>query len=122
VLRYRSVPTDVPSYAPQYVIKEPKQPVKPPAAQTVKPAVTGLTQLVSFSPRLDSADPNATGDLTVPDFHGKSLRQVTEESLRAGLRLQSIGSGAAVEQVPPAGANVRAGTRIQVRFSSRVER
>jgi cell division protein FtsI (penicillin-binding protein 3) len=120
VLRYLSVPTDVPSYAPQYVIKEPKQPVKPPAAQTVKPVTTGLTQLVGFSPRFDSSDQN--GDLTVPDFHGKSLRQVTEESLRAGLRLQSIGSGAAVEQVPPAGANVRAGTRIQVRFSSRVER
>ena len=119
VLRYMSVAPDVPSYAPQYVIKEPK-PVKPPAEPHVKPAMTGLTQLVGFSPRLDRADP--IGDLTVPDFHGKSLRQVTEESLRAGLRLQSIGSGAAVEQVPPAGASVRAGTRIQVRFSSRVER
>ena len=60
------------------------------------------------------------GDLAIPDFHGKSLRRVTEESLKAGLRLQSIGSGAAVEQMPPAGASVRAGSRVQVRFSSRV--
>jgi hypothetical protein len=35
--------------------------------------------------------------------------------------LQSIGSGAAVEQVPAPGANVRPGARIQVRFSSTVE-
>jgi beta-lactam-binding protein with PASTA domain len=60
------------------------------------------------------------GGLSIPDFQGKSLRQVTEESLKAGLRLQSIGSGAAVEQMPPAGASVRAGSRVQVRFSSRV--
>jgi cell division protein FtsI (penicillin-binding protein 3) len=55
VLRYMSVAPDVPSYAPQYVIKEPK-PIKPPAQQNVRPATTGLTQLVGFTPRLESAD------------------------------------------------------------------
>jgi beta-lactam-binding protein with PASTA domain len=60
--------------------------------------------------------------VVIPDFHGKSLRQVTEECLKAGLRLQSLGSGAAAEQLPPAGTSVRAGSAVQVRFSSRVER
>ena len=65
---------------------------------------------------------NELGDVTVPDFYGKSLRQVTEDSLKAGLRLQSMGSGAAVEQMPPPGATVPSGSRLQVRFSSKVGR
>ena len=112
VLRYMSLPPDVPSYAPQYVVKEPKRP----AERTVKPATTASAQLVGLNVTTDF------GDLIIPDFHRKSLRQVTEECLRAGLRLQSIGSGAAVEQLPPAGTSVRSGARVQVRFSSRVER
>ena len=112
VLRYMSLPPDVPSYAPQYVVKEPKRP----AERTVKPATTASAQLVGLNVTTDF------GDLIIPDFHGKSLRQVTEECLRAGLRLQSIGSGAAVEQLPPAGTSVRSGARVQVRFSSRVDR
>ena len=112
VLRYMSLPPDVPSYAPQYVVKEPKRP----AERTVKPATTASAQLVGLNVTTDF------GDLIIPDFHRKSLRQVTEECLRAGLRLQSIGSGAAVEQLPPAGTSVRSGARVQVRFSSRVDR
>src|SRR5262249_17497003 len=123
VLRYMSVTPDGPSYAPQYIVKEPKpdreqKPVGPP-----KPVTAGVTQLVGMhvgddlSSGSDDAD---LADFTIPDFQGKSLRQVTEECLKAGLRLQSIGSGAAVEQMPPAGANVRAGARVQVRFSTRV--
>jgi hypothetical protein len=117
VLRYLSVPPDVPSYAPQYTVKQqkPVAPPKPPRREEPKPAFMTASLTNNF---IDGAEP---GDLVVPDFHGKSLRQVTEDCLKAGLRLQSIGSGAAVEQMPPAGANVRAGARIQVRFSSRVE-
>jgi len=107
ILRYMSVPPDVPSYAPQYKVKEDKQPV----AKYIAAA---------FSPRLIDSDPDdGFGDIIIPDFHGKSLREVTEESLKAGLRLQSVGSGAAVEQMPPPGASVRTGARVQVRFSAR---
>jgi len=106
----------VPSYAPQYVVKRPKPESKPKQERGQEPAPAGLTQLVAMHPDTD------LGDIVVPDFRGKSLRQVTEESLKTGLRLQSIGSGAAVEQSPPAGASVPAGASIQVRFSSRVER
>jgi cell division protein FtsI (penicillin-binding protein 3) len=115
VLRSMSVPPDVPLYAPQYKVKqEPEHPVKPPIIEP--PAAKYI--VANFSPR--STDESwELGDVTVPDFAGESLRQVTEESLKAGLRLQSIGSGAAVQQMPPAGASVSAGARVQVRFSTR---
>ena len=116
VLRYMSVPPDVPSYAPQYVVKRPKPESKEKQEREPQTVPAGLTQLVAMHPDTD------LGDIIVPDFRGKSLRQVTEESLKTGLRLQSIGSGAAVEQSPPAGASLPSGASIQVRFSSRVER
>jgi cell division protein FtsI (penicillin-binding protein 3) len=116
VLRYLAVPPDVPMYAPQYKVKqEPERPVKPPVIETPSPKYV----VADFRPSAAGDDSSELGDLRVPDFEGKSLRQVTEESLKAGLRLQSIGSGAAVAQMPPAGASVRAGARVQVRFSSR---
>ncbi len=116
VLRYMSVPPDVPMYAPQYKIQQqkPLQPEKPLRQRESR------VMLVPAALTTSEIDPPQIGDVTLPDFQGKSLRQVTEECLKAGLRLQSVGSGAAVEQLPPAGVNVRAGARIQVRFSSRV--
>jgi len=123
VLRYMSVPPDVPSYAPQYTVKQPKAPVE--RGLNPKPATTCDGQpcakyvVAGFNPRSENSE---FGGISIPDFHGKSLRQVTEESLKAGLRLQSIGSGAAVDQWPAAGSSAQAGSRVQVRFSTRVDR
>jgi cell division protein FtsI (penicillin-binding protein 3) len=123
ILRYMSVAPDVPAYAPQYVVKEnkPQRTVKPerglkPAAS---PAQLVAVQVNDSGPRFDAVEFSETA---VPDFYGKSLRQVSEEALKAGLRLQATGSGAAVEQQPPPGTSVRAGSHVQVRFSTRVER
>jgi cell division protein FtsI (penicillin-binding protein 3) len=116
VLRYMSVPPDVPLYAPQYTLKQTKPERGPKPAAPELPSAKYI--VAGFSPS-SSVEMPELGDLTIPDFEGKSLRQVTEESLKAGLRLQSIGSGAAVAQMPPAGASVHAGGRVQVRFSSR---
>ncbi|MBI2150155.1 MAG: transpeptidase family protein [Acidobacteria bacterium] len=123
VLRYMSVPPDVPSYAPQYTFKEARSP-EPEAGINAgqRPQSGRFWLLASGSGLTSEAVFSELGGIPVPDFHGKSLREVAKESLKAGLRLQSIGSGAAVEQMPPPGANVRAGSRIQVRFSSKVER
>jgi cell division protein FtsI (penicillin-binding protein 3) len=110
VLRYMSVPSDVPSYSPQYTIKEEKRHAPPSPYPAFIPA----------SMPAGAGAGAAFGGITIPDFYGKSLREVTDETLKAGLRLQSIGSGAAVEQTPPPGAAVRAGSRVQVRFSSKV--
>ena len=103
-------------YAPQYKIQQqkPLQPEKPLRQRESR------VMLVPASFTTSEIDPPQIGDVAIPDFQGKSFRQVTEECLKAGLRLQSVGSGAAVEQLPPAGVSVRAGARIQVRFSSRV--
>jgi membrane peptidoglycan carboxypeptidase len=124
ILRYMSVPPDAPSYAPQYAVKQQKPQVKP-ARQLVsrhtEPSESGLTPqylVADFRP-IPTEPGRGFGDIVVPDFGGKSLREVTEDCLKAGLRLQSIGSGAAVEQMPPPGSTVPAGVRIQVRFSSR---
>jgi len=123
VLRYMSLVPDMPSYAPQYTIQEPKKESKP--ERRVKPDPQCLEKPCAryVAARLTSpSDSLEFGEVTVPDFYGKSLRQVSEESFKAGLRLQSIGSGAAIEQMPPPGTSLRAGARVQVRFSSRVER
>jgi len=120
VLRYMSVPPDVPSYAPQYTIKEQKiEKREPKPTRELAPAPAAVTQLVALRA---SDGLRELGEIAIPDFHGKSLRQVTEECLKAGLKLQSMGSGAAVDQIPAPGSSVRAGERVEVRFSSRVER
>ena len=134
ILRYMSVPPDVPSYAPRYALlqkeagsRNPEAGGRKPEARSRKPEnrIYKPGQAKTSAPFWFLASGSwlpSESDIALPDFYGKSLREVTEECLRAGLRLQSIGSGAAVEQVPPAGATVRSGSRVQVRFSSKVGR
>jgi cell division protein FtsI (penicillin-binding protein 3) len=116
ILRYRSVPPDMPSYAPEYTFEKEKKPApeKPTFLEPPPPA------LIPASLSADAMGPPELGSIEIPDFYGKSLRQVAEECLKAGLRFQSIGSGAAVEQSPPPGSYVPAGTRMRVRFSTRL--
>ena len=56
------------------------------------------------------------GEISVPDFSGKTMRDVTEVCLRLGLDPVLIGSSLATEQTPIAGATVRRGARITVQF------
>ena len=58
----------------------------------------------------------------MPDFTGKSLRQVMKECARIGLILQPSGSGLAVEQIPPPGALIKPSTRCTVWFTSEPHR
>ncbi|HNR38125.1 MAG TPA: penicillin-binding protein [Acidobacteriota bacterium] len=59
---------------------------------------------------------------TMPDFTGKSLRQVMKECARIGLILQPSGSGLAVEQIPPPGALIKPSTRCTVWFTNEPHR
>jgi cell division protein FtsI (penicillin-binding protein 3) len=56
------------------------------------------------------------GDIAVPDFRGKTMRDVTEMCLRLGLEPVLVGSGLAVDVAPALGAKVRRGAKITVRF------
>ena len=56
------------------------------------------------------------GDIAVPDFRGKTMRDVTEMCLRLGLEPVLVGSGLAVDVAPALAAKVRRGAKITVRF------
>ena len=54
---------------------------------------------------------------TVPDFRGKSMRDVVEESSADGIEVTVEGSGVARAQVPQPGSPLRRGERIRVVFT-----
>jgi beta-lactam-binding protein with PASTA domain len=56
------------------------------------------------------------GDIEVPDFSGKTMREVTEACLRLRLDPVLVGSSVASEQTPAAGSKVRRGTKVTVEF------
>jgi cell division protein FtsI (penicillin-binding protein 3) len=58
------------------------------------------------------------GDIQVPDFSGKTMRDVTEICLRLGLDPVLIGSSLATSQTPAAGAKARRGAKITVQFGT----
>ncbi len=129
VLRYQSVVPDAPGARPGYT-EENEEPVSvPPRPPSPRDAIVNQWEVVDTSLREDLGFPTASPDqetlgeyarvgIPVPDFRGKSLRQVADDSLRLGLRLQSSGSGIAVAQIPLAGTPVPPGTRVQVQFST----
>lgn len=71
----------------------------------------------------ESAIPQVTiavdegGDIAVPDFKGKTMREVSEACFRLGLEPVLVGSSRALRQSPAAGSKVHRGTRVTVEFS-----
>jgi cell division protein FtsI (penicillin-binding protein 3) len=58
------------------------------------------------------------GDVAVPDFSGKTMREVTEMCLHLGFEPLLVGSNLAVEQHPEAGMQVRRGAKVTVQFGT----
>ena len=58
------------------------------------------------------------GDVTVPDFDGKTMREVADMCLRLGLDPVLVGSNLAAEQTPAAGTKVRPGAKVTVQFGT----
>jgi len=54
----------------------------------------------------------------VPDFSGKTMREVTETCIRLGLEPVLVGTSLATNQAPAAGARVRHGAKITVQFGT----
>ncbi|HET9801935.1 MAG TPA: penicillin-binding protein, partial [Candidatus Acidoferrum sp.] len=132
VLPYLDVPRDVPitakliqaSYKKEDLAETPDaslddfNPIDFNAAAdqaTQKSAAKPEPKLPSVTVALDEG-----GDIAVPDFRGKTVREVTETCLRLGLNPVLIGSSLAQEQSPAAGAKVRRGAKITVRFDAAV--
>jgi cell division protein FtsI (penicillin-binding protein 3) len=56
------------------------------------------------------------GDIEVPDFSGKTMREVSEACLRLGLDPVLVGTDVAIQQTPAAGGKVRRGSKVTVDF------
>jgi cell division protein FtsI (penicillin-binding protein 3) len=54
---------------------------------------------------------------TAPDFVGKTVRDVMQESTASGIEVDLLGDGLARAQYPPAGTLLTPGARIRVRFA-----
>jgi cell division protein FtsI (penicillin-binding protein 3) len=73
----------------------------------------GISQTGSVTVAVDEG-----GDIQVPDFSGKTMRDVTEICLRLGLEPVLIGSSLATNQMPAAGAKARRGAKVTVQFGT----
>jgi cell division protein FtsI (penicillin-binding protein 3) len=58
------------------------------------------------------------GDIAVPDFKGKTMREVADTCMRLGLNPVLVGSSLALQQIPAAGSKVRRGAKIRVEFGT----
>ena len=58
------------------------------------------------------------GDIQVPDFKGKTMRDVADACMRLGLNPVLVGSSLALQQMPAAGSKVRRGAKIRVEFGT----
>jgi cell division protein FtsI (penicillin-binding protein 3) len=62
------------------------------------------------------------GDIAVPDFAGKTMREVAGTCLKLGLDPFLVGTGLAVSQAPAAGMKVRRGAKLTVQFGAPTEK
>jgi cell division protein FtsI (penicillin-binding protein 3) len=139
VLAYLDVPRDVPLNAKliqsAYMMREKEDGaaledfsgVDFSAQPDTMPALAATTKTKEQRPS-DAAKPKLTvaveqgGDIELPDFRGKTMRDVTDVALRLGLDPLLVGSNLAVEQSPAAGAKVKRGARITVQFGTPLEK
>jgi cell division protein FtsI (penicillin-binding protein 3) len=61
-------------------------------------------------------------EISIPDFAGKTMREVTEMCLRLGLDPVLVGSSLATDQTPAAGSQVLRGARVTVQFGQTVSK
>ncbi len=126
-LRIMGVPKDLPENLPE----EKVQPVNElsvdglepePDSEPVSSIPPGLgvasntpTQAPFFSPTAPR-DPNAPTGVRVPNFRGRTMRDVLEKATESGIVVEVVGRGIARAQAPEAGAILPAGERVRVQF------
>jgi cell division protein FtsI (penicillin-binding protein 3) len=92
------------------------QQMKPPADPDEIPAARDASKPAEVAPVLIAAHPVPTGP-TVPDFRGKSMRDVVEQASADGINVSVEGSGVARAQLPLPGTPLRRGERIRIVFA-----
>jgi cell division protein FtsI (penicillin-binding protein 3) len=127
VLEYLNVPHDVP-VAPRLQLASRGREQRVPdidvsdfdPAQTDDSAVPAGAPSPQASPAPSAAPQTVELDeaqgVEVPNLAGQTVRSVTEQCERLGLIPILVGSGIALQQSPPPGANVRPGARVTVQF------
>jgi hypothetical protein len=85
-----------------------------PAAPSGPQTLFALTPAAPPAPAPAPARPSGP---TVPDFRGKSMRDVVEEASADGLNVMVEGSGVARAQLPLPGKPLRRGERIRIVFA-----
>jgi cell division protein FtsI (penicillin-binding protein 3) len=132
VLPYLDVPRDVP-LNPKFLQASYKKAVEGQAASledftpadfSAQPDQLPVAASEANSKEPEAALPSVTvavdegGDIAVPDFSGRTMREVTEMCLRLGLDPVLVGSSLASNQTPAAGAKVRRGAKVTVQFGT----
>jgi cell division protein FtsI/penicillin-binding protein 2 len=105
-------------FTPSDLLLLPEQP-EPVAAAS--PSGSANIPTNTFDPPSHLTLPVSSSDdsqFALPDFSGKTMREVTEMCLRLGLDPVLVDSGLATDQAPAAGSQVRRGARITVQFGA----
>jgi membrane peptidoglycan carboxypeptidase len=113
----RDVPEDIDELiAKQQAAEEKLKKKKDADADTVAEISDPLTpeEMAEATGTSENLDPNAP---KVPDFVGKTVKDVMEEAAAQGIEIDMQGNGLARAQMPPAGTLLRPGEHIQVRFA-----
>lgn len=121
-LRRLGIVRDVPEEIEELIAKQQaaedkrKKKDKDTDADTVAELSDPLTpeEMAQATGQDQNLDPNAA---KVPDFVGKTVKDVMEEAAAQGIEIDMLGNGLARRQMPPAGALLRPGEHIQVRFA-----
>jgi hypothetical protein len=141
-LRFLDVPKDLPDRELPPVVEEPESdlaiadlggtsmaPDEDPAEATPQVDKAGVAVAAApkrvFGPELPPPPPPVAPAVVAavpagpkaPDFRGKTLRDVLEESTALGIRVEFKGTGIARLQQPPAGSVLRSGEPMKVIFA-----
>lgn len=98
------------------------------SGQPDPPPATSQTSVASGKEQKDNKAEVVTvavdegGEIEVPDFSGKTMRDVMDTALKLGLEPVLVGSSLAISQTPAAGAKVRRGAKITVQFGTPAEK
>jgi cell division protein FtsI (penicillin-binding protein 3) len=138
VLAYLDVPRDVPlnpqliqaaykkrlaneaalleDFSPTDFSGQPEEPVAASNSSVTRDA-EARSRAAARAPEVTLAADEA-GDITVPDFAGQTMREVTELCLHLGLEPQLVGSNLALQQYPEARSKLRRGAKVTVQFGT----